>query len=308
MTGQVIVALAPVALLIALGWILRQRQMLPDSFWPPAEWLSYYILLPSLLIHGLATADMSSVPVGAMFAVLVLSAALAAVLTVLGRHMFPVNDAGFTSVFQGSVRFNNYVGVMLATGLYGAQGTAMAAVANAALVPLVNVMSVLVFSRYGEAKPTLGRVARQVATNPLVLACIIGGALQATGVGLHPAIGGAMKSLGQAALALGLLCVGAALDLGALRRDTRAAFAASVLKFGILPAITLAICLVVGLNGSAGVVALLFNTLPTASSAYILARQMGGDARLMASIIAFQTIVAAAIIPLLALIATPLLS
>ena len=70
------------------------------------------------------------------------------------RRLVAVDDAGFTSVFQGAVRFNNYVGVMLATGLYGAEGTALAAVANAAIVPTVNVLSVLVFSRYGAARPS----------------------------------------------------------------------------------------------------------------------------------------------------------
>ena len=81
MTAQVIVALAPAALLIALGWVLRHRQMLPDTFWGPAEWLSYHVLLPALFIHGLATADLGTVPVGGMFAVLIGSVMLTAALT-----------------------------------------------------------------------------------------------------------------------------------------------------------------------------------------------------------------------------------
>ncbi len=43
---------------------------------------------------------------------------------------------------------------------------------------------------------------------------------------------------------------------------------------------------------------MLFQSLPTASSAYILARHLGGDAPLMAGIIALQTVVAALAIPL----------
>jgi malonate transporter len=43
---------------------------------------------------------------------------------------------------------------------------------------------------------------------------------------------------------------------------------------------------------------MLFQSLPTASSAYILARHLGGDAPLMAGIIALQTVVAAVAIPL----------
>ena len=44
--------------------------------------------------------------------------------------------------------------------------------------------------------------------------------------------------------------------------------------------------------------ALVFQVLPTASSSYILARQLGGDAPLMAGITAVQTVLAVAAIPL----------
>jgi predicted permease len=49
---------------------------------------------------------------------------------------------------------------------------------------------------------------------------------------------------------------------------------------------------------------MLFHSLPTASSAYILSRQLGGDAPLMAGIIAFQTLLAAVTMPLTLLAAS----
>ena len=164
-----------------------------------------------------------------------------------------------------------------------------------------------VSSRYGAARQSWAGVVRQVAPTPLVLACVIGGLLQAGGLGLHPALAGTLRSLGQASLALGLLCVGAALDLGTVRGDAGVALRAAAIKFAVLPAVTLAGCLAAGLWGRAAVVAVLFHALPTASSSYILSRQMGGDARLMASIIALETLLAAALIPLVALVAVPLL-
>ena len=46
-------------------------------------------------------------------------------------------------------------------------------------------------------------------------------------------------------------------------------------------------------------VAILLAALPTATSAYILARQLGGDAPLMAGIISGQTLLAIVTIPLM---------
>jgi malonate transporter len=50
---------------------------------------------------------------------------------------------------------------------------------------------------------------------------------------------------------------------------------------------------------------LLFQALPTASSSYIMARQLGGDAPLMAGIIASQTLLAAVALPIAVVVLIP---
>jgi malonate transporter len=298
MTMPVILALLPVAILIALGYAIRRSGFLAEGFWPQAERLGYYVLLPSLFLHGLATARIGDIPILALVLVLVASTVAVAAALVAMRPLMPVDGPGFTSVFQGGVRFNNYVGVTIAAGLFGAQGIAIAAVCNAAIVPTVNILCVLVFARFGATRLSLGGLARQIAANPLVLACAGGILLQALGIGLPPGIEPALRALGQASLPLGLLCVGAALDFGTARRWVQPMLAASGAKFLLMPAATVLASLAFGLSGAAASVALLFQALPTASSAYIMARQLGGDAPLMAGITATQTVLAAFAIPL----------
>jgi predicted permease len=298
MTLALLLALFPIALLIALGAWLRQSNFLADSFWPQAERLGYYVLLPSLFVHGLATAQLGDVPVGGMILALVLSTVTVAVLLVGSRGLFTGNDAAFTSVFQGGVRFNNYVGVSAAAGLFGASGITLAAVANAAIVPTVNILCVLVFARFGPGgRLPVKLIARQLATNPLILACLAGILLQGTGIGIPRGPEAVLKALGQASLPLGLLCVGAALDLKTARSWLKPIGMSSITKFLIMPAVTLIACRLIGLQGNAAIAVLLFQSLPTASSSYIMARQMGGDAPLMAGIIAGQTLLAALALP-----------
>jgi predicted permease len=91
--------------------------------------------------------------------------------------------------------------------------------------------------------------------------------------------------------------VGAALDWKALGRGLTPTIWASVAKFGLMPLATAVICFALGLDREAIVVAVLFQSLPTASSAYVMARQLGGDAELMAGIVAFQTIAALIAVP-----------
>ena len=59
-------------------------------------------------------------------------------------------------------------------------------------------------------------------------------------------------------------------------------------------------------EAAAAFVAILFNGLPTSPVSYVLARQMGGDAKLMAGIITVQTALAIATLPVvLGLLAFP---
>lgn len=306
MTSLLLLALVPIAILIGMGTWLRQSGFLQESFWPQAERLGYYVLLPSLFFHSLATAELSDVPVREMMFTLVLSILVVAALLIVMRPLFKMDGPAFTSLFQGGVRFNNYVGVSAAAGLFGAQGIALAALANAAIVPTVNVLCVLVLARYGSAgRLSLFGIARQLALNPLLLACVLGMAAQTLGLGIPAGIEPALKALGQASLPLGLLCVGAALNLSAAASWIRPIGLSSIFKFLVLPLVTLGFCHLFGLQGKAAIAAILFQALPTASSSYILARHLGGDAPLMAGIIAGQTLLAAIALPVAVITLTP---
>ncbi|KVU69557.1 AEC family transporter [Burkholderia ubonensis] len=295
MIGAVLLALAPVALLVALGHGLKRSGFVGDAFWPSAERLCYYVLLPALFAHGLASARLQSLAV--MPLALVGSTVAVAATLLLIRPLVRVDGAGFTSVFQGAVRFNNYVGASLAASLFGAQGIALAAVCVAAIVPTINLMCVLVFARYGSARLGIAALVRQIVSNPLVVACAIGIAMQASGATFPPAIEPAVRALGAASMPLGLLCVGAALTFDAARAWVQPVCVASAFKFVAMPLLTLVAGRALGLGDAALTVALLFQALPTSSASYLMARQLGGDAPLMAGITAFQTLFATIAMP-----------
>lgn len=299
MLDLLLTTLVPIILLIALGTWLRVRGFMAESFWPGAERLSYYVLLPSLFVHGMATANLEGVPIFGMVGVLMLSTLLGAVLLVLYQGAANHDGADFTSVFQGGIRFNNYIGATLAFGLYGSAGIALAAVANAAIVPLVNLLCVLVFARFSARHSSPGTIVRAIFANPLIIGCGLGMLLRVTGVGLPAGLEPTVGALGKAALPMGLLCVGAALGGARLGQQVKPMLAASLFKFLVMPLATWGLCRMLGLSGQAAVVAVLYQALPTASSSYVMARQMGGNAPLMATIIAMQTVLAAATLPLM---------
>ncbi len=115
---------------------------------------------------------------------------------------------------------------------------------------------------------------------------------------LPEALDAVLLLIGKSSLVLGLLAVGAGLDMKSVTAGARAMALGSVLKLLVLPVMVWGAGKAIGLAGTPAEVALVFAALPTASSAYILARMLGGDHQLMAGLITFQTIASFFSIPL----------
>ena len=74
--------------------------------------------------------------------------------------------------------------------------------------------------------------------------------------------------------------------------------AGALLRLVVMPAVTAGLCYAIGLSNMAFQIAMLCVAAPVATSAYILARQLGGDAQLMANIITLTTLLSLVTIPL----------
>jgi malonate transporter and related proteins len=298
----VIAALLPVFLLIVLGFILKRTLIRPETQWHGLERLTYYVLFPTLLIQTLVKADLSSVPVAGVGGALMLSALAMSLLCLALRPIFSrwnIDGPAFTSIFQGATRWQTYVALAVSSNLFGHTGLALASVAMVAIIPLVNVFSVLVLAHYAAPeKQSLRAIVMTVLTNPLIWACAIGLAVNVTHLPLPQVWHDVAEALGRSSLGIGLLVTGAGLQLAGMFRPSLAASIAVLLKLILMPVLGVALALWFGISGSSLVIVAVCSAVPTSSSAYVLARQMGGDAPLLAQIITLQTILAAITMPI----------
>lgn len=293
-------ALGPVFLVIVLGIVLKRLAFPAAGFWPELERLIYYFLFPTMLVARLAQANLSQVPMVNVVATVVVTLVLMSAFILLARPWLASTSAAFTSVYQGGMRFNTYVGLAVVAQLYGDAEIALAAVIIAVMIPLLNVFCVLVFAFYtGDDKPSIGPTLKALGRNPLIVACFIGIALNVTGIGLPGWSAPFADIIARTALPLGLMAVGVGLNLMALREAHWPLLCACLLKLVAMPFVAACVATWFGLAVDQRAVVLLFMALPTASSAYILARQLGGDTDLMAAIITAQTLLAMVTLPLM---------
>ncbi|MEM6765106.1 MAG: AEC family transporter [Bacteroidota bacterium] len=287
-------ALIPTFGLVVTGFILKRSGFPGDSFWPLADKLTYYLLLPALLVVKLATADLAGNILLPMASILLGATTGIAVFLLLIRFILPISIPAFTSVFQGSFRPNTYIGLAVASALLGDKGLSLAAVAMGILTPYVNLLSVGVMSYFLASSPTeqLKKIGVQIIKNPLIIACIVGLGWNTSGTGFPFLLEEWMTILSRAALPMGLLSVGAGLSLRSISGQPLAIFISSGLKLFALPFLALYIGNGWAVDPSVLQICVIFTAIPCSVSSYILATQLGGDHVLMAGILTIQTLLA----------------
>ncbi len=295
----IVLAILPIFILIFLGYGLRRLGVLGEGFWRGAERLVYFVLFPPLLFTTLAGADFAALAAGELALAMVAGAGALMVLLSAARPVLGIDGPAFTSLAQGALRQNTYIGFSAAFALFGTDGLAAAAIWVAAVTPIANVYCIGLLVRHGTvAEPGVRAVTLAVLKNPLILASVAGAGVNLAGLALPSVADEVLAILAHGALPLGLLAVGAGLDFAAVRKGGRTLPLAVVAKLAVLPLFVLVSLQAFAVTGLGATVALLIAGLPTAPTSYILARQLGGDARLLAGIITVQTACAMVTLPL----------
>jgi len=293
-------AIVPVFALVIIGAFFRKKQFPGKGFWPLADRLTYFVLLPSLLIEKLALAAISG-KVFLQISIILPLCIIAIFLLALGLcWLLKIPARGVPSVVQGSIRPNTYVALATAGALYGQEGLTITALCLLVAVPLVNVISVFSFALYiPENSKHPKAILKNIFTNPLVIACLIGIFLNVINIGLPFGSADLLGIMSKAALPMGLLSVGNGLKIEGLLSQLKPALLAFLLKLIALPTFIFLIGFYFNLAQMVLWPIVLMCSVPCAISSYILAGQLKGDQVLMASIITLETLLAIITMPLM---------
>ena len=297
---NVVMALFPLIMLIAMGYIFKRTQFLTDEFWRGAEKLNYLILFPVLLFNNLAYIKLELATITQVLLALFIIIIITALTLWVAKAFFHIPIARFGVYVQSQIRFNTYIGLSIMSLLFGAQGMQMFAMMIAMAIPLVNVISVLAFSQGQGLKPA--QILFSLIKNPLILGCLVGIIFNLLQLSLFSGLEQLFKILASMSLPLGLICVGAALQFADLKHDYSRLLLNTLGRLIVVPGLAYLICYALNLNQFETIVLVVFFALPTASASYILTRYFNGDSQLMAGIISLQTLCFAVTFPVLMLL------
>jgi predicted permease len=285
--------LVPDFSLILIGWLLVRHSPFDRAFWSGVERLVYFVLFPALLLQSTNTAvlDFSSTSAMLGLALLVMATGMAGGYAV--KWVLRPDALSFASGLQTAFRFNSYIGLALAARLGGSEGLALMAVIVGCTVPLCNVAAVWALARQGQTA-----LWKELARNPLILATAGGLATNLMGLHAPEVVGMTLSRLGSASTALGLMTVGAGLQMSGATGTAGPVAWWTAVKLVAMPCVAWLAGRHLPLTALQYQIVVLYASLPTASSAYILAVRMGGNGPMVAATISLMTVAAIVTTPL----------
>ena len=304
---DILLSIAPIFLLLVLGYWLRRGGIPSIDFWHLNDRLVYWVLFPALLFNNTSTIALSSDLLGSFATIIYIGFGSAVIFALVSSRLARLDGATASSVLQGAARHNSFIALAVAERLIGAEGLALATLVTALLIPVTNItvvtLMVTMIRGGGDPSSVLRAVLRDLMRNPLLVAVFLGITANFLGIVPIPVVQDMTKILGAAALPIMLLCVGANIRLRAMTSAGLPVFLSVAGKMVVFPAMILVAAQFVGVSETALLVLLFYGAAPTAASAYTLARQMGGNAPTMATIITVQTALSFITLPFTVLIA-----
>ncbi len=295
---HLISVIAPVALLVALGYILRRHGVVPEEWIHTLSRFVYHIALPGLIIASFWSLPWETPHIGRLvFAGLVGLVAFALLSGVL-LALTPMNRRTKASVFLAAVVGNSiYMGFPIATAMFGDE----AIVSTVALGTLFLVAGILVAIAGIDVfwKPEGARkYVSTLLTNPLSLSVVVGIVLGWWGVPTGNPFFTVFGMVGATASPLALIALGAFLHGRFLRDAVWHATLATALKLAIAPIITFLAIALFGVRFSELGVATVLAAMPVAVTTFSVAEELDLEVSVVASAIVVSTVASLITVPL----------
>jgi hypothetical protein len=289
-------ATAPVFLVMVLGWILRRLGLLDDHFCRVSDKFVFTVALPVMLFSDMAVTDLREtfdLPY-VLFCAVVTTIVFFSIWGLARRFLKEKDLVG--EFVQVSYRSSAAIlGCAIIQSIYG--DTGMAPLMIIGSVPLFNIYAVLVLTIEGPKGGLGSRVkdtAKAILTNPIILGILLGIIPAVAGLTAFPPILDTTLGLvSRLATPLALLSLGATFQGKAALGKIKLSAVAAGIKLLLLPALFLPVAVKFGFTDSKLVALIVMLGSTSTPTCYIMARNLGHEGTLSASVIVLTTVCSA---------------
>ena len=292
-------AILPVFIMVILGWILKNRKVLPEAFFSMADKFVFKIALPCNLFISILNGDASQLKLYLpLMGFIVVGISLFFLLAWGIVPRFIKDNAKRGAFIQGIYRGNFAIlGLPIAENLFpGLGGTTVAVVMPAAIVA-VNVYAVVILTVYAPSDikksplDTAKDICLSILKNPLIISCLLGLVFMIVGIKLPSFATKTVTKLSDTVFALALMSLGAEFSFEALKGKVGTSLIGAIVKTSVLPLLAVSVAVALGFRSVELGVILIFFGAPTAVSSYIMAKNMKSDHEMASQILLISTLI-----------------
>ncbi|MBQ4473614.1 MAG: AEC family transporter [Lachnospiraceae bacterium] len=290
----------PVFLLVVLGYVVRRLGIVDEIFAKKTNDFVFKFVLPVTLYKQLATTDfMSRWDTG--FALYCAAATIGSIFLMILLARFLAKPSQRGEFIQGGFRASQaLLGLAYLTNLYGSADYVPAMLIVTVLI--YNFAAVIILMAYAPEnagkrstgrREALRKVGKGILTNPLIIGIVCGilwSVLQIPMVSVYEKV---VTDVAKLATPLGLIGMGASLNLKEMSGELGCAVRASFMKLIGLGLIFTPIAVWLGFLGEMLATILVMLASPTTVSGYVMAKNAGYDGVLTSDIVILTTVASA---------------
>ena len=292
-------ATIPIFLMMVIGFFLKTIGLIDDEFASKINRFVFVVTLPVMLFRQLGSTDFVSAWDGKF----VLFCFVITVVTILlvfliSRFIKDVPERG--EFIQAAYRSSAAIlGIAYMQNIYG--DASMAPLMIIGSVPLYNIIAVFVLTLTAEGvdyqsvdkRMLIKKTIVSILKNPILLAIVFGLLWSLSGLRIPYVADKALKDLGSVSTPLGLIAMGACVDLKKIGGVMKNSMIAVFIKLMGLCTLFLPVAAHMGFRGAYMVAILIMLGSPSTVSCYIMAKNMGHEGSLTSNCVMLATILSA---------------
>lgn len=282
---------APLMIYMLIGVVLRATNIVTERLMRDANNIVYYVTLPLMCYRAIAVADISAMFETPFLLYMAIGILVTFALAALLVPLFCKDNNRRGVLILGVFRSNDAIfGLAVAAALLGENNLGMMSIAITLSVPLFGILAVVAMERYRNERVPFGAMLLRVITNPLIIGCIAGFAVNLLGVELPAVLQKPIDSLAAATTPLAFVLLGGTISFAAVKKNRAAISVVTLLRLLIVPLIAVAAFLLLGFRGESIVVTLIIFGAPVAMLTYSMAVGMGADDALAGTLVAVTSV------------------
>ncbi|MBE6597786.1 MAG: AEC family transporter, partial [Ruminococcaceae bacterium] len=230
----------PIAVMMALGFFMKKIKLMNETTVKQVNNVIFRVFLPTMIFKNIYDSEISEVfdPKLVLYAIGAVIALI--VLLFIIVPIFEKDNSKRGVLIQAIFRSNFVIfGIPVTEALCGKGVTGAASVLIALVIPIFNFAAVVSLEVFKGNKPDVKKILKGIVTNPLIIASVLGLAVNFSGIRFFGVIEKSIGNVASVTTPLALIILGASINFSTVGQNLRHIIVGLSARLILVPAVFL---------------------------------------------------------------------